>query len=637
MKSRVKELEKILRAASEAYYSDGSSNLSDHEFDLLKDELESLNPSNDFLAEVGAPPSSACLKKVKHVIPMGSLKKINSVDEYNTWLKTLSKTVKNPEMAIEHKIDGVSIEICYENGEFKQAITRGDGQIGEDVTHSIRNASGFPKKINSKSNVFVRCECFIRLDVWTKHLSVFFANPRNAASGIVRRTDGDASKYLSILAFDALGDELSFDTEQEKISWLCKNNFDSTLIITASTDAVYQYIQDIELKRDSIGFEIDGVVVKVNSIKHQDTLGEHDGRPYWARAWKFAAMGAHTTLEDVEWNIGTQGTINPLGKVAPVKVGGTTIQNVTLHNADEIERLDLHIGDTIEIVRANDVIPKIVRVVAKASKRKKIICDSCPSCNSSVIRSGPKIYCSNRDLCTGSLNKRIAKWISKREIMFMGDSALNLLIEKGVVKTIACLYALTKQKMVDAGVGERMSEKILSEIEKSRIVSLSDFIGSLSLDMLGRSEAANLFAGGFKSLDDWRLISVDKLLKLDGYQQVKSERIVRAVKDNWAMIVDLSNILNIQDSISSNSSGKLSSKSFVFTGTMSKSRKELIALVVDNGGNVKDSVSVGLDYLVTDDPDGDSSKNKKADKLGIKKISEEQFLQMISNTTTVLW
>jgi len=628
-KKRISELEQLLREASDAYYGGEDAIMSDAEFDTLRDELEDLDPKNTFLAQVGAPSDSA-LTKVQHTIPMGSLKKINPGDgpkEFATWLATVSKTAQALKMAVQLKLDGLSIELVYEKGQFVQAITRGDGDIGEDVTHTIKNAKGFPKTVSIKDRpVSVRCEALLYIADWKKHFSDK-ANPRNAASGLVRRTDAKGSKHITCVAFDVLFDYNGFDTEADRIFWLKKEGFKVTPNVLVDPDDVEQAVKQFENQRDSLPLEIDGAVVKINDIPEQQKLGEKDGRPRWARAWKFAAMGAHTILNDVEWAVGTQGTINPVAKVKPVSVGGTTISNVTLHNMDEIERLGIQIGDEIEVIRAGDVIPKIVRVVSTPTSRRPITCTACPACGSDVERDGPKLLCTNVANCSGTQFKKIQKWVKKRDIMYLGDSNLEALWNAGVVKGVPDLYRLTQASMVGAGIGSGMAPKILAQIEKSTDCELADLIGSLSLDMLGRSEAGNLIGHGIDTLAKWKALTPKQISSLPGYQATKGARISQAVQDNWSLIEEVAACLAIKAPKKKAAGGKLSGKSFCFTGTMEKPRKELEQMVEDAGGEVH-SVQKGLTYLVIADPNSQSSKAKKARKLGVSLISEDDFLKL---------
>jgi len=388
---------------------------------------------------------------------------------------------------------------------------------------------------------------------------------------------------------------------------------------------VRHVVREIEEGRDSSDLCIDGAVIKLNNIENQISLGGHNGRPYWAKAWKFAAMGAHTRLEDVKWAVGVTETITPVGMVTPVLVGGVTIRNVTLHNMDEIERLGVQIGDTIEIIRAGDVIPKVVRVVSEWEERVKIETDQCPECGFGVKRDGPRLVCINSANCYGVQFKQIQNWINKRNIMFLGEANLCLLQDGDLVSIISDLYRLRLDSMVNAGLGKKMSEKILKEIEKSKTCTLADLLGSLSLDMLGRSEASNLIKLGFNSLEKWKNIEAEHIVYLPGYKYTKATRIANAVRNGWPLIEEVANQMTIQDSKQKQTNENSDGKSFCFTGKMKNKRKELEEMAIQNGHSIG-SVSKNLDFLVIADPNSESSKAVKARKLGITLVSEQDFL-----------
>ncbi len=636
-KEKIKEIEKKLREASDAYYNSDSPILSDQEFDALKDELESLDANNAFLSTVGAPTDEdSALQKVRHEIPMGSLKKINhanSKQEYQTWLNSIGTAINSSsKLAVSWKLDGSSIEIIYRKGEFVQAITRGDGIIGEDVTHTIKNANGFPKVLPEKVDISVRVEALFPLSKWNDFLFKEGANPRNVAAGTVRRTDGRNAEHLDCVAFNVVGKK-SWNSIEEKINWLSSNGFKVVNTRYLKPQDVPEYIKSASANRSNLPYEIDGFVVSVDNCDAQNSLGEKDGLPYWARAWKLPPMGGFTALLDVKWNVGTRGSINPVATVAPVSVGGVVISNVTLHNIEEIKRIDIAVNDQIEVVRAGDVIPKVVRVVKKSDNRVLINCQSCPSCERSVVQRGPFLFCSDPEHCIGVQNKRIMKYIKKREIMFLGDSSLEKLINAKKVSCIKDLYFLTVDSMTQAGLGKTMSLKILEEIKKSMDVSLSDFLGSLSIDLLGRSEAENIVEGGIVTLKMWEEMKPTDLFKIGGFQSTKANRICSSLKQNWKTISELAQILNIQEGIvkpkSTTKTGKLQGQSFCFTGTASRPRKELQKLVETNGGVFSDAVDSTLNFLVIADFNSTSSKAVKARKMNIKMISEEQFVEMI--------
>ena len=629
---KITEIESLLREASDAYYNSDTAIMSDAEFDDLRDQLESLDPANEFLQEVGSPTSSM-LPKVKHNIPMGSLTKMKTVAELNTWRKSIPKT-KNGMAAVSLKLDGLSIELVYKNGKFVQAITRGDGNEGEDVTHTIKSAQYYPKTITEKRDVSVRCEAMVQIKDWKKHFKDK-ANPRNTASGLVRRSDAVGSEHLVCVAFDVIFDDHGFQTEEDRINWLKAQKFKVAPTEMIHIDKVEEAIDRIEQKRDKLPVEIDGAVIKVDDIAAQEKLGEHDGRPKWARAWKFAAMGGFTTVTGVEWSVGTQGTVTPVAVVAPVQVGGVTIQNVSLHNIANVERLDVRISDEVEVIRANDVIPHIVRVVKKADNRQRMYCKGCPECGKKVVRDGKRLVCSDLSNCAGVVFKRISKWIKKRRILYLGDSTLRLLFDADVVRSVPDLYRLTESAMVGAGVGAGDANRILPQIKQSENCSLSDLIGSFSLDLVGRSEASNLVNLGVNTMGEWKYLTADKIKVFPGYQDTKANRIAASVKENWSLIEETAACLNggnqPQAAVQSAKSkgGKLSGSSFCFTGTMSQPRAELQKMAADAGGDVHSSVRGGLTYLVMADPNSNSSKAQKARKLGITLISEDDFLAML--------
>ncbi len=647
-KKRIAELESLLRRASDAYYSGADAIMSDAEFDRQRDELEGLDPHNSFLSQVGAPTASA-LQKVKHSIPMGSLKKITTEPEFTTWLGSLTNAGADPLLAVQLKLDGLSIELVYENGKFVQAITRGDGYEGEDVTHTIKNAKFVPKTISvTDRRVSVRCEAMLNIGDWKAYFADK-ANPRNAASGLVRRTDAKGSEHISCIAFDVqingrtpnLGGpncpdcgeyhpdgDCYFRFEKDRIDWLEKEKFATTSNLVVKASRAIKAIDDIEAQRDRLPFEIDGAVVKVNEIAVQVKMGEHHGRPYWARAWKFAAMGGHSTVEAVSWSVGTQGTINPVAQIAPVHVGGTTISNVTLHNMDEIDRLGVKIGDKVEVIRAGDVIPKIVRVVAKGTSRSEIAIALCPACGSKAVRDGVNMICSMKDKCEGVSIKKLKKWIKKRRILHLGDSNVESLVAAGVVNGVADLYLLTLDSMKRGGVSEGMAKRILPQIENSKVCSLADLIGSLSMDLLGRSQAKILIENGIDTIAKWQTLTQAQIEVFPGFKATKASRIAKALHDNWKLIEGVAACLTIKSAAPKPTSGKLLGKSFCFTGSMKYPRKDLEAMVGRAGGSIR-SVSRALSFLVIADPSSQSSKAVKAREDGVTLISENDFLKMV--------
>ena len=638
------EIASLLRSASEAYYNGDQPVFSDADYDRLRDDLEAREPRHPFLREIGAPPSDNALKPAKHVIPMGSLNKVTSQKEYETWLKSTITPATDPNplhvlMAVQCKYDGCSIELVYKNGKFIQAITRGDGIEGDDVTHTIKNAKGFPRTVPVKGDLWVRCEAILKISDWKTHFPDE-KNPRNTATGTVRRTDATGSEHLWTICFNALSDSLTWSTRKEKMDWLKANGFEPayTEITTACT--VPNVVETLGKDRPNFPFEMDGVVVHLNDEVIYEKMGQNNNRPYAARAWKFPPMGGFTTIEGVSWDVGTRGTVTPVAIVKPVEVAGVTITNVTLHNMDEIEAKGFKIGDEVEVQRAGDVIPYLVRVVATSSSSKKIECHACPGCSGSIVRDGPFLRCANPKSCVGVQSKRIAGWIAKRDIKYLGDSNLGKLLASGVVKRVPDLYLLTMGSMTAAGIGEGMSAKILEEIKKSMKVPFADLVGSLSIDLLGRRQASKIVKAGVISLDQWEKLTEAQLMSFEGYQETKARRILAELTEAMPLVRELVGMLDVvygdpnpskKKSPSSTSSVGSGNKTYIIclTGAMSRPRKAIAADIEAAGHSVSDDVNSGITHLCQADPSSQSSKSKKAVKMGIPVISEDELMKLL--------
>lgn len=624
-----KELVKLLTEASNAYYLSEKPIISDAEFDRLRKELQKINPNSSFLKTIGTPVQNSPLTKSKHFLPMGSLDNIFSIEDFNKWIKN-TKT-NNPQIVAEWKLDGLSIELVYKQGKFIQAITRGDGIEGEDVTHTISQAKGLVKTLKTKADVSIRVEAVLPISTWKKFHSDT-ANPRNAAAGIVRRKVAENADNLKVIAFDAAShnDSSLWDYEKDKMDWLEDEGFEALAYFGIfNLKEIPQVLEKMEVQRKNLDILTDGVVFKINDLSIQEQLGEHDGRPKWAKAYKFAAAGEHTVVEDVIWQVGSSGNITPVAMVSPVIVGGVTISRVTLHNMDEVERLDVYIGDTVEVVRAGEVIPKIVRVVKPGKNHIPVECKSCPSCNAKTIRVGPILKCSNSN-CEGSYVRKLNNYISKRNIMFFGKESVDKLLEAGFLENISDIYTLTLEQMVDAGLGKIMSEKILGEIEKSKKCTIFNLIGSLSIDALGRSEAENIYNLGYKTIKDFLDLTVEKLVGNKGYGEVKAGRIIAGIQKNKDLILAISKHMMLESVVEKPvSKGEKTMFNICLTGAMSRPRKEIEAEIMAKGHTISDSVSKNTTHLCQSDPSSESSKSKKAVKLGIPIISEEELYEMI--------
>jgi DNA ligase (NAD+) len=563
---------------------------------------------------------------------MGSLNNVRNEYEFNNWAKS------NGEISSGHigyvcqpKMDGMSVELIYKDGKLVQALTRGDGTVGEDVTHTMSKSAG-PQVLKEKLDCSIRGEAILLKEVWQEHFAEY-ANPRNAVAGLVRRLDSVGAQHIDFFAFDIEVDDVAETTEVEKIEFIqslgvktVDNEYASDVYHVKSAFA------DMNLRRDQLEFEIDGMVVKINDILTQKRRGDQHGCPRWAVAWKFIPRGDKTVIEDVEYSVGHTGVITPVAKVSPVQVGGTTITSITLCNWDEIERLGVAINDEVMVVRAGDVIPKITEVTKHGRVRKAIeIPKFCPECNHATERDGAAVICPSKT-CPGKQRRLLQHWVDKREIMFLGKKTVEQLSASGW--TIIDLYTASVEKWSsDCNIGDAMLEKVHEEIEKSRELTLAELLGALGLPSLGSSLAEQIISElEVTSLDDVFKLQPKDLARMEGWGETRSEEVVSGLKENEKFIRELAKVLTFpagNKHTEEVTDGVLKGKSFCFTGAISMPRKDAQELVRKNGGVVKDSVCQGLDYLVQADPSSASNKTKKAEKYGTKIVSERDFMRML--------
>jgi len=645
--SETKVLEKVLKTASEAYYNSDTPIMSDEEFDKNLKKLIELDENNSFLKTIGCKPSEKTpLTKVSHEIPMTSLNNVNNPEELSKWIRNLPEF--EGEIVLQPKLDGASIELIYKDGEFTQAITRGDGFIGEDITHTILKAKGFPRNIGKKIDFSVRCEAIITTKDWEEYIKKEenTSNPRNTVCGLIRRLDTKNAEFITCIAFDVIIKDKDFiESEMDKIYWLKTKNFEYTptkyIENCYPIDTVLKEIDRFNANRMNLPYETDGVVIKINYKNVQKQAGTKDNRPKWGVAWKFSPSEAIATVLEVNLSIGTTGIITPVAEITPARIGGTTITNVSLCNFDEVKRLGLTVGDKVTVVRSGDVIPKITKVVEKYQGNEGIklkFVKYCPCCGKETVKDGAYIKCGEPQNCPEVQFKKTLNWIEKRNIMFLGESNLgkieNYLADRRneasitFLLEIPMLYKLNLEDLISAKLGDKMSEKILNEINKSKETSLEDFLGSLSLPLLGKREVKNLIDLGINTADKFLNMKKSDIINFEGFKETKAGKIVKGIKENKDLILNLCKYLEIKDETPKNNVVN-ESQSFCFTGAASLSRKELSALVIKNGGIVKDDVSKDLDFLVLANINSSSSKTIKARKYGVKLISEEDFLKMI--------
>lgn len=663
-KKRHEELKKIISEHDYNYHVLDKPKISDFEYDKLFSELLEIEKSSANLdlsdspsQKVGGSVLSA-FEKVAHRQPMLSLSNSYSAEdifEFDERVKKFLKSEDEIEYLCELKFDGLSMELIYENGSFVRAITRGDGSIGEDVTNNIRTIKAIPLKLSQKkppSLLEVRGEVlmfkqdFAKLnETQQENGQASFANPRNAAAGTVRQLDSKiaASRPLRFFAY-ALGatEGVSFSSQMEIESHFAEQGLPTALTyeqklvrLCKGPQEVVDYYHEIEKIRSSLPFDIDGIVIKVNSLRIQDDLGLVARSPRWATAAKFKPEQAFTIVENIVVQVGRTGALTPVAIMKPVKVGGVTVTNATLHNQDEINRKDVRIGDTVVIQRAGDVIPEIVSVVL--DKRPKnsepfLIPEKCPACGSKAVKLEEEVVtrCIN-PLCIAVVKESLKHFVARRAMNIdkVGDRLIETLVDHKLLTSFSDFYRLTKEQVLSLDrQGDKSADNIIKSIEGSKQPTLARFIFALGIRFVGEQTAKHL-ADHFLTIDNFLKATEEELILVPeiGVKVAKSisdwtgnKALVKEVQQMLKLGVQIANPIRSQE-------GALSGKSFLITGTLPVKRDDAKDLIEKNGGKILGSVSSKLNYLVVGDDPG--SKVEKAQGLGVTIISWDELQAML--------
>jgi DNA ligase (NAD+) len=625
-KEEVRRLERSIVEAQDAYYN-GQPIISDSEFDTLVDELRSLHPKSKILQKVGAPPrEDSRLKKVKHEIPMGSLNKVNSEEELDKWLKKC-KCDKHTWLIAQEKLDGFSVEIIYEKGKFKQAITRGDGTTGEDITHNAKYMRNVPAELPANSTVNLRGEAVIELADFEKHFYTGgYANPRNAAAGIARKKDTDLQlvKHIKVVYFDCVSEDMGFDTESEKLGYIKKIlGLEIVKSSLGPVSKIKQLYKKVSKSRDKLSHEIDALVVKISELAVQDDLGDLHGRPRGQIAWKFAAEMKKTTVREITWEVGLTGRVTPVANLRAVRIGGVEIRRASLHNVKMVRELGVSPGAEVLVSRRNDVIPYIEEVIK--SNGIEFIPEDCPVCDKPLEEDGEFLVCTNRK-CQARVFGDIQKWINVTEMDDIGPQFVKDLLSYAMIQDPADLYWLKVDDLEGLpGFGEKKAKRAIRNIQAKRELPLAIFLKALNIPYIGASTFQTIIDAGYDTIDKMKEASVSELVGIFSIGHELAKMVIEGLKEKELIIDKLLKWVKIEEKIE----GKFTGQSFCFTGALEIRRSDAQKLVKDLGGEVKTSVSKGLTYLVQADPNSMSGKSQKARKYGTKIISEEEFMEMV--------
>jgi DNA ligase (NAD+) len=503
--ARIAELAKLLPTYKDAYYN-GTPLVTDAAYDALEDELRELDPKHPLLASVGAAATVASAwVKARHAIPMGSLNKAVNEEEFRAWAARCDDLGKKDKLKgitgdlfVTEKLDGLSLAVTYDKGKLVSAITRGDGEVGENITSNARRMKGVPHAFKTKSSFTVRGEIILKLSDMKKAFPGA-ANPRNQASGTSKRLDGAGCEHLTVLFYDL--DGIDWKTEVAKFEILQELGLIVPNSKACDLEGAFAWHKEYaKTKRAKLDYEIDGLVVRANDSHVQHMLGELGNRPRAAIAFKFASQAKVTTLLDIVWETGSSGRVSPIAVVKPVVLAGATVQRASLHNAGMIAELDIGIGDEILVSRRNDVIPYVEEVVTKKSKTAKPP-TKCSICKSTLERIGEYIACRNRK-CTALVEGRIENWIDALGILEWGDKLIAQLVEAKLVAEPADLYKLKPEQIANLERrGMIIAKKVLENLKAVLPLSLAKFLAALGIENFGLQTAKTIVSAGYDSLD----------------------------------------------------------------------------------------------------------------------------------------
>lgn len=665
LQQQIDTLRQDLRRYEYEYHVLDNPTIPDAEYDRLFHQLKALEAAHPELItadsptqRVGAKPLSG-FAQIRHEIPMLSLDNAFSDEEFYAFVKRIEdRLIRLPEpltFCCEPKLDGLAVSILYVNGVLTQAATRGDGTTGEDITANIRTIRNIPLQLlmdNPPARLEVRGEVFMphagfeRLNQQALEKGEkTFANPRNAAAGSLRQLDPKiTSKRPLVLNAYGIGIAEGVDlpnTHYERLQWLKSIGIpvNPEIRLCNGTDEVLDFYRDIQNKRSSLGYDIDGTVLKINDIALQEKLGFISKAPRWAIAYKFPAQEELTRLNDVEFQVGRTGAITPVAKLEPVFVAGVTVSNATLHNGDEIERLDIAIGDTVVIRRAGDVIPQIIGVLhdrRPADARPIVFPETCPVCDSAIVRiEGEAVArCTGGLFCAAQRKEALKHFVSRKamDIDGVGGKLIEQLVDRELVHTPADLFKLDLTTLTRLErMGAKSAENALASLEKAKHTTLARFIFALGIREVGEATALNL-ANHFKTLEALQNADLEALQQVSDVGEVVANRILAFWHEphNVAVVNDLIAQGVHWETVETKevAENRFKGKTVVLTGTLTQmGRNEAKALLQDMGAKVSGSVSAKTDFVIAGDAAG--SKLTKAQELGVTVLTEEEFLAQI--------
>lgn len=626
MATNVNDLLKQLQKAEDAYYNKKPI-MSDSAYDMLKDKVQRLlPPDHPYLNKVGHVPVSNWTKEA-HSMFMGSQNKVSSEEDIKEWVNSIYSQLgtKDVTFIVEHKLDGFSLACSYRGHQLIKGVTRGDGEVGENITNNVKRFRLLPNHIGIDREVEVRCEGIISKSNYAeiqKKTKGKYKNARNAAAGISRRYDGSHSSYVQAVAYDI---NANVTKESEKIEVLQKLGFSTVPVVVCKTlDEILTYYRKMKEDRDRLPYEIDGLVLKIDRVDLQEQLGIKRNRPEGQVAMKFDSDQALTTIKEIKVQVGRTGKVTPIVILEPADLMGSTVTKATAHNFAYIEANMISPGAEVVIEKKGDIIPQVVEVASPGQPFSKP--SVCPSCGGKLQDDGTNLWCYNPG-CEERETNRITYWMQTLSMKGFSGGFVKKLWDSGKVKSVGDMYKLTIDdfRAID-GVGVKTVKSFFKILEDTSEMYLDKFIVALGIPTCSTSTADALV----KEFETWDRIvglSADEIASLPGFAETSANAVCEGIMDVKSMAEELLKVIKIKVK----TKGVLTGKSFCVTGSLKTMdrKKGFPDLVEKHGGVTKGSVSKGLTYLVTNDTTSGSSKNEKAKKYGVKVITEEEFLNLI--------
>lgn len=660
IKKRIQFLSAEIERHNRLYYAEASPEIADYEYDLLVQELQDLQakypdiPAPETLEKVGDDLDKSA-KTIAHKERMASLNNAYSIPEVIAWWDKISLDLGDrPQLCLEPKIDGFGINLFYSSGKLQYATTRGDGSVGEEVTENFLTLPQIPHEISFHSDIEIRGEIYFPIKAFLamnesrrQNEEKPFANPRNAAAGSIKLKDIAMVKARPLRAFfytaGYIAGSAPFGSQDELLRWLQKSGFpvSDKHIVCPDKDCLIDFCKKMEEQRNELDYDIDGVVIKIDDLALRQRLGSTAKSPKWAIAYKFKPEEKETLLKQVDFQVGRTGAITPVAILEPVYISGTTVSRSTLHNFDEIRRLDLHEGDTIRLIKSGEIIPKIL-AVNKAKRppdaRPISLPDTCPVCASPLSREEEAAidYCSSAD-CPAQLARSIEHFASRdaMDILGLGSALVARLLQEGIISSVADLYRIDYDKVKGLErIGEKSARNLQEAIQKSRDKNFDRILYALGIRHVGTVTARNLSVH-FQTIEALEQASA---LELSEVPEV-GDKIAASISDyfanpkNHSLVQELKKQGLKMSYESEAKSDSLAELSFLVTGSLSKiSRKDMESLIISHGGKILGGVSKNLDYLIVGEKPG--SKLAKAEKLGtVKIIGEDELMAMLEPKT----